>query len=97
LQDGAGAGAAAVATSCDVDLLDLIGEEEHVNFGLKLSAKLQTMSEPDHIVAFVGALLKDLQPALKSSDYQVRERCHATLGRQPFVSLIDCRCARLVH
>ena len=34
----------ALATSCDVDLLDLIGEEEHEEFGQKLATKLLEMS-----------------------------------------------------
>lgn len=62
--------AGAVATSCDVDLLDLIGEEEHKAFGEKLALKLTSMSTGPYITALLEALLKKLEPALQAADYQ---------------------------
>ena len=64
-------GAAAVATSCDVNLLDLIGEDEHKEFGEKLAKKMADMSTGPYIVAMITELLAHLEPKLDEGDYQV--------------------------
>lgn len=59
----------AVVTTCDVDLLDLIGEEEHAEFGTKLATKLGTMSTAVCVVSLVEALLRGVEPGLDATDY----------------------------